>query len=166
MAAICARTGLPATSSLAKLPGNPLSVRRASRDSTRLVMPGARFCSCTSNGNPDIQAASPPGPEAKPPNPITARGRRRRSTARAALTALSRRNGAASRVSLPLPRTPATGSVSISIPCWGTSRVSIAPVAPSQTTGTPRPRSTCATASAGKMWPPVPPAITTTGRSC
>ena len=39
-------------------------------------------------------------------------------------------------------------------------------VAPSQVTGTPRSRSTCATASAGKMWPPVPPAITMTGRSC
>ena len=51
-------------------------------------------------------------------------------------------------------------------PFAGTSRDSMLSGTPSHTTGTPRSRSTFATASAGKTWPPVPPAMMTTGRLC
>ena len=88
--------------------GKPVSTRRANFASTRLVMPGARFCSCTISGMPARRAASPPGPAANPPKLTTARGWRSRSVWRAALTALSSLNGAANSVARPFPRTPRT----------------------------------------------------------
>ncbi len=152
-AAISARTGLPTTSSrpLAKLPGKPVSRRREKRDRMRLVMPGARFCSCTSNGRSISRAAMPPGPAAKPPKAITARGWQRRITKPALRIARITRTGAVSSASLPLPRRPEIASVSMGISCCGTSRVSIAPSAPSHVTGTPRARNTLATARPGKI---------------
>src|SRR6185437_13392433 len=44
-------------------------------------------------------------------------------------------------------------------PCCGTSVASIPPRVPSQNTRAPRETSFAATASPGKTWPPVPPAV-------
>ena len=74
--------------------------------------------------------------------------------------ALSTRSGAPNMVNRPFPRTPFTAMVSMAMSCGGTKRVSMPPSAPSQRTSAPRARKACATARPGKMWPPVPPAIT------
>ncbi len=81
----------------------------------------------------------------------------------ACATALAMRSGASTQVNTPLPRMPATRTHSIGNPCAGTSRDSMLPGTPSHTTATPRARSTFATASAGNTWPPVPPAMMSTG---
>ena len=108
-AAISLRTGLPTTSSRRRrsVCGKPVSTRRAKRASTRLVRPGARFCSCTSSGMPASRAARPPGPAAIAAEADhRARLALRAARARAARTARSTRNGAPSSVAMPLPRTP------------------------------------------------------------
>ncbi|MOA22922.1 hypothetical protein D3C78_1435170 [compost metagenome] len=86
------RTGLPTTAVRrlgAKAPGKAISTRLARRASSLLVMPAAAFCSCSSRGMPDSQAATPPGPEAKPPMPSTTSGRMVLSTLRACSTDLT-----------------------------------------------------------------------------
>src|SRR6185312_13463451 len=68
-------------------------------------------------------------------------------------------HGAAIHLRMFLPRTPETATVRSAMLRAGTSRVSMPPDAPSHSTGTLRARSASATASPGKMWPPVPPAM-------
>ena len=126
-------------------------------------MPGAAFCSWINNGRRSTQAATPPGPLTYPPAPSTERGRTRRSTASASSTAFMTRSGAKTHAAAPLPRMPATLTHSIGKPFAGTKRDSMLPGTPNHTTPTPRWRSTCATASAGKICPPVPPAMINTG---
>ena len=169
-AAISARTGLP-TASLARrrsCPGNRSG--RGARIAPARGWSGpargsvrAPAAACRSR-----RAAMPPGPGGEPAE-AHHRARRARGAARARACAhraqhAQRRAPAAS--AMPLPRTPLTAMVSSGMPCCGTRRVSMPPSAPSQTTGTPRARSACATARPGKMWPPVPPARIITGRAC
>ena len=52
----------------------------ARRASTRLVRPAMAFCSWITSGRRSSHAATPPGPETKPPAPSTTRGRWRRTT--------------------------------------------------------------------------------------
>ena len=166
-AAISARTGLPTTSSSrsAKLPGKPVSTRRAKRASTRLVRPGARFCSCTSSGTPaqprgDAARAGGEAAEADHRARLALAQRLQRRRAPRASSA-QRRARAASRGPCRARRAPRWCRSAMS--CCGTRRVSMPPSAPSHSTGTPRARSACATARPGKMWPPVPPARIITG---
>ncbi len=69
-------------------------------------------------------------------------------------------NGSSTSVDTPLPRTPPNSTASNGKPRGGTSCCSMLPGAPSQCTRQPRARRPSATARPGKMWPPVPPAIT------
>ena len=128
--------------------------------SMRLVTPGTRFCSCTTSGTRASHAAMPPGPAAKPPSDSTLRGAWRFSIARAATIArkTQRRRAAcagpcrARRRCQRLDRKPACG----------TSRVSRPPRCRARAPASRR-RSSCATAMPGKIWPPVPPAMISTG---
>jgi hypothetical protein len=126
-------------------------------------MPAIAFCSWTTKGIRSSHAAMPPGPLTKPPAPSTARGRMRRSTLPACMTALAMRSGASTQASSPLPRIPATRTHSIGNPCAGTKRDSMLSGTPSHTTAMPRSRNALATLSAGKTCPPVPPAMINTG---
>jgi hypothetical protein len=78
-------------------------------------------------------AASPPGPETKPPAPSTTFGRRRRITCRLCQIASDSLNGAASQVANPLPRRPLTLIHSTSMCCGGTSFASSPRCVPSHT---------------------------------
>ena len=70
------------------------------------------FCSWISNGRRSSQATTPPGPEAKPPMPSTACGRRRSRMTSACSKAISSMKGASSRRITPFPRSPDTRMVS------------------------------------------------------
>src|SRR5262245_4624293 len=59
----------------------------------------------------------------------------------------------------PLPRMPPNATPSKATPCCGTSLASMPSRVPSQNTRQPRATSFAATASPGKMWPPVPPVV-------
>ena len=83
-------------------------MREATRASQRFVSPATAFCSWITSGAPESQAAMPPGPEAKPPQPSTTPGLRFASARRACVTARQRRTGAASQRVKPLPRKPST----------------------------------------------------------
>ena len=72
--------------------------------------------------------------------------------------------GSRASVSGPLPRTPPNCTGSKAKPRGGTSFSSMLPGAPSQCTRQPRSRRASATARPGKMWPPVPPAMTSAVR--
>ena len=155
-----ARTGLPTRPpALSKASGKAYSTRSAAFANRRLDRPATAFCSWITTGTPQSLAAAPPGKVTKPPKPITQAILCFLITARAARTVCSRVKGSSSLRLRPLPRTPLIASVSSGMPCCGTSRSSIESRLPSQTTWWPRSRNDCATASAGKMWPPVPPAI-------
>ena len=104
------------------------------------------------------RSRSRPGP---PPPP----GLWRRTMASAWNSARSNWNGAASSVSRPLPRNPPTESHSTGKPSAGTTRASSPRRVPSHTTSRELERNNLASASAGNTWPPVPPAMMSTGRA-
>ncbi len=85
-------------------------------------------------------------------------------TRSACVSARTSLNGAASRVLMFLPRRPPTDSHSMGMPAAGTMRASRPRFVPSQITSIDFSRSMRASASAGKTWPPVPPAMTRMGR--
>ena len=77
----------------------------------------------------------------------------------AACTLRSSIHGKVSLRHKPLPRTPFMATVSKGMPYCGTKRSSMLPALPSHTTLCPICCNDCATANAGKICPPVPPAI-------
>ena len=142
-----------------KLLGKPHSTRRANFASTRLVMPGIWFCSCTYSGTRSSVAAMPPGPAAKPPKLIAARGRMRRKICSACKTARASIHGATIFFIKPLPRSPATFTPLKESFFVGISLLSKLFEEPNQLTSTSRFAKSAATARPGKTWPPVPPAM-------
>ena len=125
-----------------------------------MASPGLASRLWMTSGNCFATAVSAPGNEANPPNPTTTCGARRRMTP-AAWTEGDRRiaNGPNNSRRQPLPRTLPKSMPSKSTPCLGTSRASMPSRVPSQKTRWPRRASSSATASPGKMWPPVPPVV-------
>ncbi len=73
----------------------------------RLVMPATAFCSWITSGRRVSHAATPPGPDTKPPAPSTTFGRRRRITCRLCQIASDNLNGAASHVANAFAAQPA-----------------------------------------------------------
>ncbi len=73
------RTGLPDTKALAPkratLASKVTAAARTTRARSRLVRPGAAFCSITSVGIPRSAARATTGPELYPPTPTTTWGR-------------------------------------------------------------------------------------------
>src|SRR5205823_9021187 len=86
-------------------------------------------------------------------------GGRRRMIDTLSMQAARSAYGPRSNVRNPLPRTPRNETPSNSTPCSGTSFASRPPRVPSQNTDKPRATSFAATASPGKMCPPVPPVV-------
>ena len=160
-AAMSARTGLPTSPSgyCGKAWGKAYNTRAAHLASRLFAMPATAFCSCTKIGTPSSLAASPPGKVTKPPKPITALIWCLRMMALAACTQRSSIKGRASLRSSPLPRTPFMAMSSSGMLCCGTRRCSMLSWLPSQITLCPCCCRDWATARAGKMCPPVPPAI-------
>ena len=75
--------------------------------------------SWTMSGLPVATPISAPGNDAKPPNPSTTFGRRRRMMRRLWMQAAASANGPSSNVRQPLPRMPRNARLSNSRPCCG-----------------------------------------------
>ena len=158
------RKGLPTQTPLLSTWGKAQKMRSATPANTRLARPATEFCSCSTKGLPHSTPIMPPGKLTKPPSPTSTSGLTRRTTSRLCQKARNRRSGSRARVSQPLPRTPEKSIGSKANPCGGTSSLSMlaclaVPLAPSQCTRQPRSRRARASASPGKICPPVPPAM-------
>ena len=159
-----ARSGLPIQRAFVSTCGKALNTRSATPARTRLAIPATEFCSCSTSGLPSSTLIMPAGKLMYPPSPITTSGCTRRTTWMLCQKAFSSRSGNSTSVVTPLPRTPEKSTVSKANPRAGTSRLSMLSGPPSQCTRHDLSRKACATARPGKMWPPVPPAMTSAHR--
>ena len=94
-------------------------------------------------------AATPPGPVTKPPNPTTSAGSRLQMIRSACQMECISLNGAANKVSAPLPRRPLIDSHSMAMFSAGITRASRPVLVPSHTTSCEAARNRRASASAG-----------------
>ena len=159
-----ARSGLPvwtifSAGNQRSSPGKPAHTQSTCRASSRLVMPGNPFCSWMTVGMPALAAAQRSGPLANPPTPTATSGLNRRTIRRLIHSERRSLNGNNRFRAESLRSMPVMGNPVMVCPAAGTRSISMRPPAPtnSMTTLGLRAVSASAMASAGWMWPPVPP---------
>jgi len=133
-------------------------MRSAPYASTRLASPATAFCSSA----PAASRRQHPSARRETTRIRQNRARRpeRATDDPRLLPACARKRvGPSTNWRSPLPRTPPNGHAFEATPCCGTSFASIPSRVPSQNTRHPRASRFAATASPGKMWPPVPPVV-------
>ena len=171
-AAIAGRTGLPVTTVAA--PSGTRSVAAklsasisACRARNRLARPSTAFCSCRITGGRCriSRVASTGATHGYPPNPTTAAALFRARICRACTTPPASASIAAPPRNAPRPAIPAPLMTNRSSPA--NTELCNPPDRASVISATRRPRfsNSPASASAGKKWPPVPPAAITMGNT-